>query len=445
MNQSDTIVGLATPPGRGAIAVFRISGRDIHSLLGDLLPLADIEPRRIYRYLLKNKENELVDEIMYVVYKAPNSYTGEDMVEIFSHGGWAIGDQIFRLLLSVGIRAAEPGEFTFRAVLNNKMDIIKAEAIDAICRAENIDQLRTARDGLIQKSGRMFDDIYRRFLDLFSEVVVAVEFEEETGWRAISAFEQKIKEIRSEIAEIVGRYERLRYSVEGVDIIIAGRTNVGKSSLFNRLIREERAIVTEFHGTTRDSIDRKTFLNNIPVRIVDTAGLRETSDTVELVGQRRSREEIEKADIILYVIDVESGIMDIDRKILDEKRGRVILVVNKIDLMPDFTISGTDNVFYISAKFDKGIDDLRDGIQEFLSRNIESKVDSPVFNRRQYHIFLNILGCLDRTIVYINDGAVLDIIFSELYNVRREFERLLGKGIDEDLYNNIFSRFCIGK
>ncbi len=445
MNLSDTIAALSTAQGRGAIAVFRVSGRDTLTLLNSLIPFENVEPRRMYRHQLKGTDGEFIDEIMYVFYKSPNSYTGEDMVELFSHGGYAVCDQIMRLLLSVGIRLAEPGEFTFRAVVNNKMNIIKAEAVDALCSAENEEQFRLARLGITDKSHYKFDMIYREFLDIYSTVVASVEFEEEEVDGAIMKLNDGIQNLLLKLSDMIKNYESLRYAIEGASVVIAGKTNVGKSSLFNRLVEEERAIVTELPGTTRDVIDKKTFLNQIPIRFVDTAGLREAEDKIELIGQRKTSEEIKKADIILYMIDVESGMQDIDRKVMDENKEKIILVANKIDLNPDFKLSYIKNVFYISAKFETGVDRLKSGIQDYLRRNINKKIDSPVFNSRQYHIILNIYRHLENTYQLIRNGNVLDVLLLELKGAEREFERLFGRDIGVDLYQNIFSRFCIGK
>lgn len=443
MKTEDAIIALATPDGRGAISVFRISGRDLKRLLSNVLFMTEVEPLKLKKTLLRDSTGEVIDEITFIYYQAPKSYTGEDVVEVFSHGGVANSRRILDFFIKQGLRVAEPGEFTFRALLNGKISLTKAESIDAICKSENIVELNSAINGLVGETNECFEATYEDFLSLYSDLVKEIEFSEIEA--ELSEYKNRIVEILNRVNELISSYEGVKDFIEGVNIIIAGRTNVGKSSLFNRMVGEERSIVTEIEGTTRDVIDKKIYLGNISVRFADTAGLRETGDKVELIGQKRTEEEIRQATLLLYMIDVEKGLNESDEKILNENKNRVILLVNKIDLKNDFTINWDGDVFYISAKFNKGIDQLKEGIKNFIQNKVDWEAKSHIFNRRQYELFLNIRAALQRANEAIERGEVMDILLFELQDAKRCFERLLGKSMDEDIYSSIFSRFCIGK
>ena len=444
MNLKDNIVALATAENRSAIAVFRISGPDTFVLLKEVLPINEVEPNRIRRFLLRDSGGSLLDEIMFVKYISPRSYTGEDMVEIFSHGGVANIRRILRFLSSLGFRIAEGGEFTFRALLNGKLSLTKAEAIDAICKAENTGAIDSSLNGLMGESSDEFNSLYENFLNILGELITDLEFVEEELYE-VRKVVTSLRSLLKRIGELISDYERVRCFVDGVDVVIAGNSNVGKSSLFNRFIGEERSIVTEIAGTTRDIVDRRAFLGNIPIRFVDTAGLRKTSDKVELIGQRKTREEIEKAFLLLYMIDVEKGMSGDDVEIFHDNIDRAILVVNKIDLNPEFRIEHYKDVYYISAKYDRGIKELVEGIKHFIGERIDTTPNSLIFNQRQYDHFVNIRNGINRAIDVIGNNGVADMVLFELNLVKREFESLLGKNLEEDIYNNIFSRFCVGK
>ncbi len=443
MNTNDVIIAPASSAGTGAISVFRISGKNLKELLSGLLPLEDTEPRRIRKFLLKDLSGRIIDEITFIRYVAPASYTGEDMVEIFSHGGTANTRRILEFFASRGLRIAEPGEFTFRALLNGKLSLTKAESIDKICKSENIAELDSALEGYTGKTDEEFEDLYRRFTDLYGDIIAEAEFsEDETD---ISRFRVRIEELAKRVEELVNTYERLSMLYEGADIVIAGKTNVGKSSLFNRLVGEERSIVTEIEGTTRDVVDKKVYFGNIALRFADTAGLRESGDVVELLGQKKTHEEIKKAALILYMTDVEKTLDEADKRIISEYRDRIILVVNKIDLSESFILEGYDRVFYISAKYDRGTEDLKRGIRDYILSLADLNSKSVLFSRRQYNLFVNIRTALLKALKIIDERGVLDIIISELSEAKRSFESLTGNSMDEDIYSGIFSRFCIGK
>ncbi|MCX7957677.1 MAG: 50S ribosome-binding GTPase, partial [Deltaproteobacteria bacterium] len=242
MNLNDTIVAPETALGSGALSLFRISGNNLNHLLSDILPLEETEPRRIRKFLLKDLSGRVIDEITFIRYVSPDSYTGEDMIEVFSHGGAANMRRILELFTQRGLRIAEPGEFTFRALLNGKISITKAESIDKICKAENIIELNSALEGLSGRSEKEFVRLYAGFTDLFGELINEVEFSEnETD---LSRFACQIEEMIRQTEELISSYEKISIFSEGADIVIAGKTNVGKSSLFNRLVGEERSIVT---------------------------------------------------------------------------------------------------------------------------------------------------------------------------------------------------------
>lgn len=443
MNINDVIVALATAEGRGAISVFRISGKELMPLLGKVLPLDEVEPRKIKKTFLRDHNGDIIDEVTFIKYIAPNSFTGEDMVEVFSHGGIANSKRILKFFANCGLRIAEPGEFTFRAFLNGKITLTKAESIDKICSAENLIQINSALEGLSGNSGKEFERIYQMFIELYSDLVAEVEFFESDF--DFDMYKPKVRVLMENVEALIKSYECISLFADGADVVIAGKTNVGKSSLFNRLIGEERAIVTDIEGTTRDVIDKKVYFGNILVRFADTAGLRQTGDIVELIGQKKTREEIEKATIILYMTDVEKGFDELDKEIINKYKGKVILVVNKIDIFPHFVLEDFEDVIYISAKYGHHLDKLKEKIKTFILQKVDYNCRSLVFNKRQYDLLVNVLTSLRNAYKAIEEGLCLDVVISELSVAKRFLENLIGKCVDEDVYTNIFSRFCIGK
>ncbi|MCX7943830.1 MAG: tRNA uridine-5-carboxymethylaminomethyl(34) synthesis GTPase MnmE [Deltaproteobacteria bacterium] len=443
MKLGDVIIAPATPMGVGAISIFRISGNGLSGILKGILPIEETEPRRIRRFILRDDKGAILDEITFVRYTAPNSYTGEDMVEIFSHGGIANAKRILEFFASKGLRIAEPGEFTFRAFFNGKISLTRAESIDRICKSENVVELNSALEGLLGRSEEEFETIYSAFINLLGEVVAELEFSEDEV--DITRFKWPIEELIERINCLIESYDKVSIFTEGFDIVIAGKTNVGKSSLFNRLIGEERSIVTDIEGTTRDVVDKKIYFGNIVARFVDTAGIRKTNDKIELLGQEKTHQEIVNASLILYMTDVERMFDEVDKEIIERYKDKVMLVVNKIDLKKSVTECKYKDVFYISAKYNMGIDELKSGIRGFILSRVDFNAKSMLFNKRQYELFVNIRNSLIKSLNIIENRGVLDLLFLELKDAKIQFERLLGKVIDDDIYSNIFSRFCVGK
>ena len=452
INNDKTIVATATATGEGGIAIVRLSGPlSFSSLLRFFTPTTPFDKpcsHRLYHGYLRSPDGRLVDEVMAVYMPGPKSYTGEDVVEIHCHGGRLIVSKILDLFLDDGLVLAKPGEFTLRAFRNGRIDLSQAEAV--------IDVIRSRSDAASQIALRQLEGVLSKqvyfFRDQLIEVLALVEAhvdfpDEDIDPPAIFAIHKTVSDIIQKISLLLQTFDQGRVLREGATVLILGRPNVGKSSLLNALLGEARAIVTEIPGTTRDTIEENLVLDGIPIRLIDTAGVRDVDDVVEMEGVRRAREKCKTADIVLLVVDGSQPITSDDDLALDaclEKKP--LLVVNKSDCgftpLPE-KFTKLDSIS-LSAKTHDGFDLLHNLLLKQFSANGEVSESITVSDRRHREALLQSREALDRFLLSV-DNLSPEFLALELRDALSALGEITGETTPDEVLDRIFSKFCIGK
>ena len=435
----ETIVALATPPTKSALAIIRLSGEDCFQIVNKIFTkdISKTTNREIF-YGKIIDEKTTIDEVVLLAYKNPHSFTGEDSVEIICHGSMLIAKQIIDLILSKGARMATNGEFSSRAFLNHKIDLIQAEAINDVINATTVEGKELSILSLEGKSSKLFRPIKEQLGELIAKIEVNIDYPEYEDIEQISREEivKYSKSIISSLQSLIDNGEKDRLYHEGIKIAIVGKPNVGKSSLLNALIKEDKAIVTNIAGTTRDIVEGEFSLDGVPVKLYDTAGYHLTDDIIENIGISKIKNIIETADLIIYVKD-ESGIdEELYNSIKDKKH---ILVTNKADLLS----KKDGNEIYISAT-NNDIDSLLNKIKEVLGITT-IKVSPSFYNVRQLSILKRMVNSLNDAINDTNNGLPIDLISISIMSAYNASLDLLGESNKNDLTDEIFSRFCVGK
>jgi tRNA modification GTPase len=457
LNENDTIAAISTPYGTGAIAIVRMSGKDSFAIASSVLkcpvPFEKIASHRVVHGKVVDPESgETVDDVLVVKMDSPSTFTGEDTVEINCHGGIVIQRRVLGLLLKYGARPAEPGEFTKRAFLNGRIDISQAEAVcDLICAKTEL----SSKAAIRQLEGRLsvlLKKVRQSLVSILASIDATIDYpdqdiEEVTTNEAC----EEVKTIRSQLQELISQYEKGKILREGINAVIAGMPNVGKSSLLNRLAGEEKAIVTDIPGTTRDVIEEYISIRGIPVRIMDTAGITETPDRVEQIGVERALKIIEEADLVILMLDASKGIREEERELLNKVSGRRhIVVLNKIDLVRGTGISdipGIDGIEAIPASMldGTGLDRLEERISEIFMHDPADTGDILLTNARHKFLLEEAMESLERALTAYNNGMPLDIMAIDIMDAANSIGSITGESIEEEVINEIFSKFCIGK
>ena len=456
MYEEDTIAAIATPPGEGGIAVIRISGADAENIATKIFARAQGKNGRLASHRLYHGEihepqsNCMVDDVLLTIMRKPRSYTGEDVVEIHCHGGAFLSRKILGLALSQGARQAEPGEFTKRAFLNGKMDLSQAEAVLDLIRARTD---KAAALALTQARGELSKWVHglrEELLDILVQVEAAIDFpEEEIELLKRPDVIQKIGNLRSEILDIISSYEWGRLFREGARVCICGRPNVGKSSLLNALLGQERVIVTPVPGTTRDVIEEAINLDGLPVVLWDTAGLRETDDQIEQMGVNLSRQYLEKADALIVVLDGSTRLTQDDEVLLRNVEARKVLIaVNKDDLpqvlSPEDLSRFSDSIVRVSAKSGEGINVLQKKLRDLVI-DCEREPAMVLTNLRHRNALLRGETALRHAETTLEEGYAAEFVAVDLNETRNALGEIIGTVSDEDILERIFNNFCIGK
>lgn len=448
----DTIVAPSTPMGRGALLMVRLSGQDsLNIALKFFRPNRKITPRRaVYGKLFDYEEKLFFDEGIMIYYRAPSSYTGEDMVEITTHGNPIIIWRIVELSVKAGARQAEPGEFTYRAFLNGKMDLPRAEAVEELVEAQSYRGVTLSfsqlEGGLSKRIAALRDEL----LNLAVLLETEIEFPEEEIYLESGELNLSLKKAKEKINFLISQFERGKQVLEGIKLVLVGKPNVGKSSLFNALLEEERAIVTEIPGTTRDFLRERIIIKGIPFLITDTAGMNpKPKDEIEKEGMRRAQQLIEEADGILFLIDMSTPIDESDAELARLTKGKKrLFVFNKMDLKPavserDISRLGKGAIVKISAKKRENLEALKERMWETFSSI--TPTEGVYVNSRQKAFLEGALSHLKRAEGLLQQGVSEEIIAEEIRETIRQLEEILGKIGSEEVLRNIFSRFCIGK
>lgn len=452
---NDTIIALATPLGRSGIGVLRLSGNDSLTITQKLVKDKTFhpEPRRaVLRKIYDTDTDEILDETLITYFQAPNSFTGEDVIEISCHGSPVLLRQVIDICLSFDAKLAEPGEFTLRALANGRMDLSQAEAIRDLIDSNSIAMTRQA---IRQLRGEFSHQLQPLKDDLLSVIVVlesALEFvEDDLPDVQIQGIKENLAELARKIEELTKTFKAGKLLREGLKVALVGRPNVGKSSLFNALIGHDRAIVTEIAGTTRDQLHESFIIENIPINLIDTAGLRETFDTVEIIGVERAKRAMADADLVILLLDSSENLSAEDKEILDQTNDLVRLIAyNKVDLtassefkpLQSFSNSRT---FQISAKTGEGLADLKTAITEPFSSEQISDSGFLISDARHNDLLLRSKSEIESSISLLEDQMSEEIVLIGLHNAIRFLGEITGETTTEDMLTEIFSTFCIGK
>lgn len=460
MREFDTICAIATPIGEGGIAIIRISGDkalEIASKIFVAKNKQDIKNMKSYtmRYgnIIECSTGEMLDDVILSYMKNPKSYTGEDVIEINCHGGVIATNKVLEEIVKAGARLAEPGEFTKRAFLNGKLDLSQAEAIMDLIKAKTDLSMKSA---LMQSKGALskeINELRKYLLNVLALIEYAVDFTEDdedvVDDNLINQVKDGISKTISKINVLLKNADEGKIIRDGLNVVIVGKPNVGKSSLLNALLRQKRAIVTDIPGTTRDIIEEYINLDGIPIRITDTAGIRDTEDTVERIGVEKSKEKIEEADLIILMLDTSRDIDEEDKQIIEAvKDKKYVSLLNKVDLerkLPIEIIEGLENRIEISAKTGVGIDELKEMIKKLF---FDGKIDSEsliVSNTRHKQALYRALENCETALARVNNNEFLDLISIYITASMRSLGEITGDELEEDLLNKIFSEFCVGK
>ena len=452
----DTIAAIASAIniGFGGVAIIRVSGKDAINSCKKIVEtrskFAWQSHRVFHGYVKDYSENTLIDEILILVMKGPNSFTGEDIVELHCHGGVVIVNRVLEIILKQEkVRIANPGEFSQRAFLNGKIDLSQAESINQLISSKNVRAAELAFNGVRGLINKKITNIQSQLINQLSEIEARVDFDEEFTDFNYSDFSNNINQIKEDLKILIENSKRNSYLNNGISIALIGKTNAGKSSLLNSLSKQSKAIVTDIPGTTRDIIEVNLILKNIPVNIIDTAGIRNTNDAIEKIGIKKSLEMISKADFIIYIYDIKAGFDIEDRKIIDKiPNNKLITIVgNKIDLINQKNIKKENiskDCLLISIKNNIGEKELINKIMKKCSSIGSDNIDI-LLNERQLSNLRECLINLNDIDNIVHNKLPFDLISIELRDAIKNLSKLTGAELTEDLLNNIFSKFCIGK
>lgn len=445
----DTIVAPATPLVPSGVAVVRISGEKALEIGKMLFKLPkDIQERRVYFGKIVDRDGSIIDEGLFVFFKGRKSFTGEDTVEIYPHGSVPVVKKIVQEAIYLGARFANPGEFTERAFLNGKIDLLQAESIADLISAKSQRAAKAAVNILEGRLSKKINNLRDALLELIALIEAEINFPEDVEEIDKRFILSKLSQVNESLLQIAKTYRKGQILKEGIKIAIVGRPNVGKSSLFNAIVGYERSIVSEISGTTRDFIEERVSIRDIPLILLDTAGIRETMDKIEKMGIEIAKKKIEEADVVLFVFDASVGFTEEDeklyREIIDKNH---ILIGNKTDLgikSIDFLDKIDNNIVYTSSVSGKGIQDLENKIIEKVG--LSDIEDDFYVNLRQQALIEKALEGIDR--IYREIDFLIEnkeILMLYIQEVKKELDEIVGYITTEDILQNIFSRFCIGK
>lgn len=446
MGRADTIAAIATAPGRAGIGVVRVSGPAVGAIAAGILGRS--LPARVATLCdFLEAESAILDRGIAIFFTAPHSYTGEDVLELQGHGGLAVLHLVLRRCLDLGARPAQPGEFTQRAFLNDKLDLAQAESVADLIDASSEAAARSAMRSLAGEFSDRVSQLNRVLIELRALVEATLDFpEEEIDFVERSGVLEKLGRLREGVTALVAEAEQGRILRDGAKVVLIGQPNVGKSSLMNRLAEEEVAIVTEIPGTTRDPLRYELVIEGVPLHVVDTAGLRDAADAIEKIGIQRAWREIHQADLALLVVDATPGISDVDLKILSELPDHLkkIIIFNKIDILgrepAELQTMGVTEI-WLSAKTGEGLNLLRAGLLRCIGWQ---PTEEGTFSARERHV--RALRESEASLIRAaNVFGSLELIAEELRLAQQSFAQITGKFSADDLLGEIFSRFCIGK
>ena len=440
LHEFDTIAAIATPLGMGGVGVIRISGEKAFEIIEKIFTNPNFEPRKFNHGWIKDN-NIALDEVLVLPFFAPNSYTGENVVEIQCHGGVNVVKNILNLVLKNGARMAEKGEFTKRAFLNKRLDLSQAEAVADIIHSKTSNFATVSVKNLSGVLKEKINEIRNEIFEVLSRITAGIDFPEDVAEPEYPYLIERFENIISQIETVLANANTSNILRQGISVAIVGKPNVGKSSLFNALLSLDRAIVTDIAGTTRDVL-KETLDLGIPVTLVDTAGIHDDSENkVEAIGIEYSKQSLNEADLVLFVYDAAQGIQEEDKKILElaQEKNHIILA-NKSDLIND----KKDGIVYISAQTGEGINELKQTLTNRVC-DIEPENLEFVTNSRQQACLSRAKTSLDQALLAANIQELQDLISIDVKASLLALDELTGELITDDILDNIFDHFCIGK
>lgn len=460
VEQLDTITSISTPMGEGAIGIVRLSGHDAVEIADKLYKgkhlLKDVPTHTInYGHIIDPETEEVVEEVMVSVLRAPRTFTREDIVEINCHGGILTINRVLELTMTYGARMAEPGEYTKRAFLNGRIDLSQAEAVMDFIRSKTD---RASKVAMNQIEGRLSDLIKRQrqsILEILAQVEVNIDYPEydDVEDATTEFLLERSQEIKLEIQKLLDTGVQGKIMREGLSTVIVGKPNVGKSSMLNNLIQDNKAIVTEVAGTTRDVLEEYVNVRGVPLRLVDTAGIRETEDIVERIGVERSRKALSEADLILFVLNYNEPLTEDDRKLYEViKNEDVIVIINKTDLEQRLdlaeveTMVGDMPIIQTSMLQQQGIDELEIQIRDlFFGGEVQSQDMTYVSNSRHISLLKQAKNAIQDAIDAAEMGVPMDMVQIDLTRTWEILGEIIGESASEELIDQLFSQFCLGK
>lgn len=455
---SDTIAALATFPGNAGINIIRISGRDALNIAGKIFvgknkeKKTNLRPRYLHYGYIVDKDNKIIDEVLISYMKGPNTYTKEDIIEINCHGGMISAKKILDTVLTHKCRPAERGEFTKRAFLNGRIDLAQAEAVIDIINSKTDSSHEISVNHLEGRLSKQINAVIDEIMDLLANIEVNIDFPEyDEDEITIEKVKNLCHNLAGELDKLIRTADTGKIYKEGIKTLILGKPNVGKSSLMNFLLNENRAIVTEIPGTTRDTIEEYVNIKGLPLRIIDTAGIRETDDTVEKIGVEKALDKVSEADLIIMIFDSSRELEKEDHLIIDYiKNKKVIYISNKSDLENKLDLSSynqiKDEIINISIIQNQGLEDIIDRINKlFFEGHLDVKSDLIINNARHKNLLVKAKKSIDEVLKSIENNMTIDFIEIDLKDAMEQLGLIVGKSVSDDLMDKIFDEFCIGK
>lgn len=457
--ETDTITAISTPMGEGAIAIVRLSGPDALSISNDLFQgkdLTKVESHTMhYGKIIDPETGEVAEEVMVSIMRAPKTFTREDVVEINCHGGLVSVNRVLEIVLTKGARLAEPGEFTKRAFLNGRIDLSQAEAVMDLIRAKTDRAMNVALKQMDGRLSKLIQSLRQQLLETLAHVEVNIDYPEYDDVEEMShnLMEEKTQEVLLEVKKLLQTAQQGKILREGLATAIIGRPNVGKSSLMNALVHENKAIVTEIPGTTRDVIEEYVNVRGVPLRLVDTAGIRETEDIVERIGVEKSRQVLKEADLILLVLNYGDELTEEDEKLFEAVRDLdVIVIVNKTDLEQRLDMDKVQQlaqehpVITTALLHEKGIDELEQAIsQVFFEGELDTGDMTYVSNVRHVQLLKQARQALEDALNGMEMGMPIDVVQIDVTRTWEILGEIVGDTVHESLIDQLFSQFCLGK
>jgi len=453
LQQDDTIVAIATPPGRGGIGVVRVAGPEALAIVAPMLRLKHaLEPgRAVFGELIEPELSVRIDEVVVTYFQKPHSYTSDDVIEISAHGSPVVLQHIVELALARGARLAEPGEFTMRAFLNGRIDLAQAEAVRDLIDARTLYQVQVAAQQLGGSLSRSIQPVKKRLIDLIALLEAGIDFaDDDVPVLPEATIHQHLAEVRTPLEKLASSFAYGKIVQQGLTLAIVGRPNVGKSSLFNRLVERDRAIVTSAPGTTRDLVTESVAIDGIPLRLVDTAGIRKALDEAESIGIQKSMEALADADMVLVVLDSSQPLAVEDSELLAQTMERKSIVVeNKADVPRHNrrdALSLTARVVRTSAVTGEGIPELRaEVLRQIQGDRIPTGEAGFITNLRHQRLVEQCLQALSAASDAVGQRVPHEMLLLDLYAALRLLDEITGATTTDDILNLIFGTFCIGK